>query len=135
VGRICQPDFRHTHNGTPVLNARIAIADSKKSAIIDIVFWDAMSERAQTLIDFDSRPNIAIEGSLQQDKWENAKGQPRTKLSVKVERFYVLADIRMPVDNNHTGFQSGELVEYSDGDNPGRRVISKIRKIGKRKEN
>lgn len=133
MGRICKSEFRHTKGGKPVLNARLSIADG--SGIIDIVFWEAIAERAREMIDFDSKPNLLIQGSLRQDKWENVDtGEPRTKFSIKVERFYILADLNPADGYEDVGFNDGELVEYSDGDNPGRRVMTRIGKFHGKKE-
>lgn len=98
MGRIYNEDMRYTHSGKPVLNARLGVIDNNGQVMVDIVFWGSVAERAQKLIDFNTRPNILIQGSLRQDRWNNAEtGEPRTKLSVKVERFFVLADIHIPV--------------------------------------
>jgi single-stranded DNA-binding protein len=93
TGRICRAEFRTTHGGKPVLNAKLAVSDGSNLAMVDIVFWDLVANKAQQLIDFEIEPMISVEGSLRQDRWTSSSGQPRTKLSVHVKYFAILADI------------------------------------------
>jgi single-stranded DNA-binding protein len=93
VGKICRAELRSTKKGKSVLNARLAVSDGDSLAMVDLVFWSSIADRAQRLIRLDEEPRIAVQGSLRQDRWTSADGEPRTKLSVKVDRFYVLLDI------------------------------------------
>jgi len=93
VGRIRRPDFRLTASGKPVLNAKLAVLSGEHITMVDLVFWSAVAEKAKELIDFSARPRVMIQGALRQDKWTNANGEPRMKLSVKVNKFFILSEI------------------------------------------
>ena len=95
VGRIYRSELRSTKNGNSVLNARIGVKDKDHGGMtmVDLVFWAAVAEKAADLLDPEDRTQVIIEGALKQDKWVNEEGEPRTKLSVKVNQFFVLEDI------------------------------------------
>jgi len=100
VGRIYRSDLRTTRGGNSVLNARIGVKDRDGSVtMVDLVFWSTLAHRASELLDPEDRTKVVIEGSLKQDKWFNENNEPRTKLSVKVNKFYVLQDIR-PIEDS-----------------------------------
>lgn len=98
VGRIYRAELRRTHNDNSVLNARIGVRDvrDKSMTFVDLVFWSTLAERANDLLSADERTRVAIEGVLKQDKWTNEQGEPRTKLSIKVNRFFVLQKTEAP---------------------------------------
>jgi single-stranded DNA-binding protein len=100
TGRIYQAELRQTRNNNSVFNARIGVRDMRDKAMtfVDLVFWHTLAERASDLLSADDRTRVTIVGSLQQDKWTNDAGEPRTKLSVKVKRFFVLMETQAPED-------------------------------------
>ena len=98
VGRIYRAELRQTNNNHSVMNARLGVRDArdKTMTFVDLVFWSTLADRANALLSADERTRVVIEGSLRQDKWTNENGEPRTKLSIKVNRFFALQETDAP---------------------------------------
>lgn len=92
IGRLCKPEMRTTSSGKSVLNARLEVVDDNNVAMIDVTFWATTAEYAEKHINLDSEPLVMVQGALRQNKWTSRDGEPRTKLYVKVYRFYVLTE-------------------------------------------
>lgn len=100
IGKVYAAEAHETKTGNKVLNARMSVVDSDTTTKVDLVFWGAIAEKAIEIIDFEDNPLVYINGSLQQNKWINENGENRTKLVIKVSKFFLLKDLRkFNIDN------------------------------------
>lgn len=91
------PDLRQTPTGRKVCDLGLAITERRRNGagdtvettcFVDIIVWEKQAEACGQYLR-KGRP-ILIEGRLQQDRWENEKGEKRNRLRVVAERVHFL---------------------------------------------
>lgn len=87
------PELRYTPQGTAVVNLRLAVNRKFKdknqelkedTCFLTAVVWDKQAETCNQYLHKGSP--IFVEGRLQSRSWEDASGQKRNVLEVRVER-------------------------------------------------
>ena len=106
------PELRQTPSGTAVTEFGLAVNESYKNkagemveqtCFVDVVVW---GRQAETSAEYLHKGSLAfIEGRLQLDKWENEKGEKRSKLRVRADRVQFLG---APGKNTEFTAASGE---------------------------
>ena len=115
VGNLARdPDLRHTPSGTAVVEFRLAVSDSyttstgekrDRTCFIDVVAWRNLAESCgQYLV---KGSPVFVEGRLEQDSWETADGQKRSRIRVVA---YSVQFIRREVDRSASGRQAASGV-------------------------
>lgn len=102
VGRITKDvddkSFGYTTNGTARMNVSIAVNDSRKGAdgnysevasFFDVSLWGKMAESLRPYIS--KGVQVAIEGRLVQDRWQDQNGQNRSKVYINAENLQLLS--------------------------------------------
>lgn len=113
VGNLARdPDLRHTPSGTAVVEFRLAVSDSyttstgekrDRTCFIDVVAWRKLAESCgQYLV---KGSPVFVEGRLEQDSWETADGQKRSRIRVVA---YSVQFIRREVDRSASGRMPAE---------------------------
>ncbi|MEE9368248.1 MAG: single-stranded DNA-binding protein [Pontiella sp.] len=106
------PELRQTPSGTAVTEFGLAINESFKNkagetveqtCFVDVVVWGRQAETSAEYLHKGS--SAFIEGRLQLDKWENEKGEKRSKLRVRADRVQFLGS---PGKNTEISAASGE---------------------------
>ena len=91
------PELRQTPSGTAVTEFGLAINESfknkageqvERTCFVDVVVWGRQAETSAEYLQKGS--SAFIEGRLQLDKWENEKGEKRSKLRVRADRVQFL---------------------------------------------
>ncbi len=87
------PELRYTGTGTAVSDLGLAVNDKRKDAdgnmidntvFCDVTVWGKQAENCNKYLMKGSQ--IAIQGKLKLDTWENSEGQKRSKLRVTADR-------------------------------------------------
>jgi len=91
------PETRSTKTGMAVSNLRIAVNErftgrdgkpGERTAYVNVVTWDTLAERcSQQLI---KGRRVTIEGSLQQEIWEDRDGKTQSRLLVRADNVHIL---------------------------------------------
>jgi single-strand DNA-binding protein len=132
IGRLTRdPELRYTPSGTAVAsfslanNRTYAVTGEKKDQVsyFDCVAWSKLGEIITEYCKKGHR--IAVEGRLQQRRWDDQDGKKRTKVEVVIENFQFLtgkgqgdefpAETRSASEPN---FESGGSKSSSFEDNP-----------------
>ena len=86
------PEIRHTSGGTAVVNLAVAVnsydkreEDNTKTNWIDVVFFGKTAEFIANKIAKGCR--VAIQGQLDQAKWQNGQGENRQKHQILGREF------------------------------------------------
>jgi len=91
------PEIRYTPSGTAVADLGLAVNESFKNkagetveqtCFVDVVVWGRQAETSAEYLHKGSP--VFVEGRLQLDKWENDKGEKRSKLRVRADRVQFL---------------------------------------------
>lgn len=91
VGRLTRaPEYRSTKNGTTVATLPIAFTTTRKvgdewteeSNFIDGSLWGRQAEALQPYLV--KGKQLAVEGSLHMDRWENNEGEKRSKITLNI---------------------------------------------------
>lgn len=91
VGRLTRdPDYRTTKGGTTVATLPIAFTTTRKvgdewqeeSNFIDGSLWSRQADALQPYLV--KGKQIAVEGSLHMDRWENGDGEKRSKITLNI---------------------------------------------------
>ncbi|GIK52630.1 MAG: single-stranded DNA-binding protein [Planctomycetaceae bacterium] len=108
VGNLARdPDLRHTPSGTPVTEFRLAVSDSyttstgekhDRTCFIDVVSWRKLAESCAEYLKKGSP--VFVEGRLEQDTWETADKQKRSRIRVVA---YSVQFIRREVERSASG--------------------------------
>jgi len=107
IGRLTKdPDLRHTPSGTPVASFTIAnnrtysTGGEKKEQVsyFDCVAWSKMGE---IITEYCKKGKlIAIEGRLQQRRWDDSDGNKKSKIEIIVENFQLLSSAKAQGDDH-----------------------------------
>ena len=91
------PELRQTPTGMAVTEFGLAINENfknkagemvERTCFVDVVVW---GRQAETSAEYLRKGSSAfIEGRLQLDKWENEKGEKRSKLRIRADRVQFL---------------------------------------------
>lgn len=91
------PELRYTPSGTAVADLGLAINENFKNkagemveqtCFVDVVVWGRQAETSAEYLHKGSP--VFVEGRLQLDKWENDKGEKRSRLRVRADRVQFL---------------------------------------------
>jgi len=91
IGRLVeQPEMRYTPNGKAVTDITLAVNGYREDEVsfIDVVCWGGTAEAVANNLEKGSQ--VAVEGELQQDRWQTDKGQNRSKVKVTANRIQFL---------------------------------------------
>ena len=97
IGRLARdPELKHTPNGTAVAGFSVASnysfgsGDNKKEQVsyFDCIAWSKTGEIITEYVKKGHR--IAIEGRLQQRRWDDQDGNKKSKIEIVVENFQFL---------------------------------------------
>ena len=109
IGRLTRdPELRYTPSGTAVAgfslanNRTYAVTGEKKDQVsyFDCVAWAKLGE---IITEYGKKGHrIAIEGRLQQRRWDDQDGKKRSKIEIVVETFQFLTD-KKSGDSQPTG--------------------------------
>jgi single-strand DNA-binding protein len=87
------PELKQTGSGLSVADLGLAVNERYKNrngeqvervCFADIVVWGRQAETCTQYLAKGAA--VLVEGSLQLDRWENADGQPRSKMRVRANR-------------------------------------------------
>jgi single-strand DNA-binding protein len=87
------PELKQTNSGMAVADLGVAVNERYKNrngeqvervCFADIVVWGRQAETCSQYLAKGAA--VLVEGSLQFDRWENADGQPRSKMKVRANR-------------------------------------------------
>ena len=101
IGRFTRdPELRYTPQGTAVTTVGIAINQRytkdgevrEKVTFIDVDFWRGAAETVCK--HFRKGDQIAIEGSIQQDQWEDTQGNKRSRHKISARTFHFIGNSR-----------------------------------------
>ena len=91
------PELRTTPTGMAVTEFGLAINENfknkagelvERTCFVDVVVWGRQAETSAEYLQKGS--SAFIEGRLQLDKWENEKGEKRSKLRIRADRVQFL---------------------------------------------
>jgi len=91
------PETRSTKSGMAVSNLRIAVNErftsrdgkqGERTAYVNIVTWDTLAERCSKQLVKGRR--VTVEGSLQQEIWEDRDGKTQSRLLVRADQVHIL---------------------------------------------
>lgn len=115
IGRLTRdPEIRYTPTGTAVASFSLAngktyaVSGEKKEQVsyFDCIAWSKLGEIITEYCKKGHR--IAIEGRLQQSRWDDQDGKKRSKVEVVVENFQFLTERRSEDDSAPTGSKSAD---------------------------
>ena len=118
IGRLGRdPELRHTQGGTAVCNMSLATDESykqngelvKQTEWHKIVVWGKQAEMAANYLQKGSM--ALVEGSLQNNKWQDNQGNNRVSTEIKAQRV-----VFMDSKQNGTAYAKGG--GQSSGDDP-----------------
>lgn len=98
VGRLTyDPDLRYTVNGTAVASFSLAVNRKRKNQDgergVDFIPCVAWSKAAETIAEYAKKgKELAVEGELRQNSWENEDGERRSRIEVHITSFQFLRD-------------------------------------------
>ncbi len=87
------PEIKQTNGGMAVADLGVAVNERYKNrngeqvervCFADIVVWGRQAETCTQYLTKGAA--VLVEGSLQLDRWENADGQPRSKMRIRANR-------------------------------------------------
>ncbi|MBT3295513.1 MAG: single-stranded DNA-binding protein [Verrucomicrobia bacterium] len=87
------PELKQTGTGMAVADLGVAVNDNYKNrngeevervCFADVVVWGRQAETCSQYLAKGAA--VLVEGSLQLDRWENAEGQPRSKMKIRANR-------------------------------------------------
>jgi len=87
------PELKQTNSGMAVTDLGVAVNERYKNrngeqvervCFTDVVVWGRQAETCTQYLT--KGAPVLVEGSLQLDRWENADGQPRSKMRVRANR-------------------------------------------------
>lgn len=91
------PELRQVPSGDKVTDLRVAVTDHyrdkggekiERACFLDVIVWGRQAELCGQYLEKGSP--VLVDGRLQQNRWETAEGQPRSRLLVRAERVQFL---------------------------------------------
>jgi len=119
IGRLTRdPELRHTPSGTSVTsftlvnNRNYTVNGDKREEVsyFDCVAWGKLGEVINEYCKKGIR--IAIEGRLQQQKWEDQEGKNRSKIIIVVDNFQLLSYPKAQGDESSQGFDHSDSLKH-----------------------
>jgi single-strand DNA-binding protein len=94
IGNITKnPELRHTPSGTTVCNFTVAVnekyKDKEQAYFIPVTTWGKTAENCNEYLTKGSK--VGVEGSLQQQRWEDKQGKKRSKIFIIARRVEFLS--------------------------------------------
>ena len=95
------PELRHTADGTPVADMRIAVnrthttpsgEQREQATFLTVVVWSKQAEAVAAHLDKGSP--VFVEGRIQTQDWQDKAGQKRTTTEIVAQRVLFLASKR-----------------------------------------
>lgn len=126
VGNLgADPEVRHTQNGDPIVNLRLATSETWKDRATGerrertewhrvVIFNDNLGKIAEQYLRKGSK--VYIEGQLQTRKWQDQSGNDRYSTEVVLQRFR--GELTM-LDSRNSGGGGGQGGGYGGGDQGG----------------
>lgn len=127
MGNLCRDwELRYSKDGTPIGSNSLAInrawkdEDGEKKEEVTFVDLTLFGKSAETAAEYQKKGSLThIEGRLRQEKWEDKETeQPRSKLSVVVERFVLMGDAKSSDDDNDDRPPKKHKADPDDDDKP-----------------
>ena len=111
IGRLGQdPELRYTQNGVPVANMNLATDESytdkqgnkqQQTEWHKVVAWN---KQAETVSNYLGKGRLVlIEGSLQNNKWQDQQGQNRVTTEIKAQRVVFMDSGSGNSENGNSG--------------------------------
>lgn len=110
IGRLTKDaTLKYTQSGTPVADFSIAVNKSVKQGdeyTDDVSFFDVhlWNKQAETLQQYLTKgKQVAISGSLKQDRWQDNDGQNRSRIVINAQSVQLLGgnNASQPLQNNY----------------------------------
>jgi len=127
IGRLTRdPELKYIQSGSAVANFSIAnnkiYMTNNGEKKEDVSYFDctAWGKMAETLVEYCQKGRrIAVEGRLQQRRWEDQEGNKRSKIEIVAENIQFL-DGKSSADSigNDSGADNSQPVGSTAGDNP-----------------
>ncbi|MGB0921156.1 MAG: single-stranded DNA-binding protein [Alphaproteobacteria bacterium] len=126
VGNLgADPEVRHTQNGDPIVNLRLATSETWKDRATGerrertewhrvVIFNDNLGKIAEQYLRKGSK--VYVEGQLQTRKWQDQSGNDRYSTEVVLQRFR--GELTM-LDSRNSGGGGGQSGGYGGGDQGG----------------
>ena len=93
VGRLAHdPELRRTNTGKAVTTFPIAVTrtqNREETDYFDVVAWGTTAENVCRYLTKGSQ--VAVEGGLQQRKWKDKDGQPRSTVEINAQNVFFLS--------------------------------------------
>lgn len=113
IGRATKDiELKSTQNGTQYVQFDIAIDNGKdkegnprETDFINCTAWEKLAETISVYVHKGNK--IAVEGSMKTDKYQNEKGENRSKTYILVKNIEFLES--KPKDNNKTNYTAEEI--------------------------
>ena len=122
IGRLTrEAEIKYTADGTAVVNFAIAVNRRKgkdgteTTDFFDVTLWGKQGEGLKQYLV--KGKQIAIEGRLQQDRWTDQQGQPRSKISIVAENVQLLGGTRVDLPQGAPINQGGQYGNQYGGGN------------------
>ena len=98
-------ELKYLSDGTAVANFSVAKGGKKKDSVsfFDVVAWGKTAENCSQYIGKGTQ--IAIDGELDQDRWQNQEGQNRSKVKIIAQRVQFLSKPGQSTTGGETGQQ------------------------------
>lgn len=121
------PELKELKSGTSVAQLRVAVNEHftsrdgkevERTLFIDVIAWDKLAEHCQTYLDKGSR--VTVEGTLQQDTWEDRDGKSRSQIKIRADQIHFLNKVRSESEAAPAGTGRRDARRSSDDDRPER---------------
>ena len=93
VGRLVHdPELRQTNTNTAVTTLSVAVTrthNQKETDFFDVVAWGTTAENVCRYLTKGSQ--VAVEGCLQQRKWKDKDGNPRSTVEINAQNVFFLS--------------------------------------------
>ncbi|MBL7077641.1 MAG: single-stranded DNA-binding protein [Kiritimatiellae bacterium] len=122
------PELKQTNSGMAVADLGVAVNERYKNrngeqvervCFTDVIVWGRQAETCTQYLT--KGAPVLVEGRLQLDRWENADGQPRSKMRVCANRVQFIGRGHAPdgpADTQHEPVAAGVAEEIPDKDLP-----------------
>jgi len=106
------PELKYTPDGKAVVNLRIALnegfGDKKRTSFLEVVAFGKTAENCNQYILKGNK--IAIEGRLQQDRWETNEGSKRSRIKIIANRI----DFLTPKEKEEKFGSDGKVINIDE---------------------
>lgn len=124
------PELRQTKGGTSVLSMAVAVNERRKNgdqwedypSYVDVTVWGARAEALAKFLHKGLR--VAVSGRLEQDRWQDANGNNRSRLGIVADEVDVMTprgrgqEQQAPVRRQPAQAEPAPAVDVYDDDVP-----------------